>query len=196
MKHGLVLIAAFLLLALLSGALAEGELRPAPEGWVNIGWIEGGISLAVPDDFEQSYILPEYAGMGIVILGGNADFTMQLRRFDPETLTYEQFLTMIEAQPGAEVSVRHDGETEIASYRNTTADADSELYGVILTGLDGCLYKVSVFTGDDGSYADEAPVWEIAQTLGESVHLVDFSSWGIPAQETQRLDGDQTERNK
>ena len=196
MKRILLLVAALLLLALLPGALTEGELRPAPEGWVNIGWIEGGISLAVPDDFEQSYILPEYADMGIVILGGDADFMLQLRRFAPETLNYAEFLAMVEAQPGAEVSVRMDGEVEIAEYRNTTPDSDSELYGVILTGLDGCLYKVSVFTGDDGAFADDAPVWTIAETLGASVHLVDFSGWGIPEQEPRQPEANRNDRNK
>ena len=86
---------------------------------------------------------------------------------------------MIEQERTAEISTRMDGDSEILLYRNTKPSASSELYGIALTGLDGLFYKISIFTGADEAFGDDAPVWSIAEAIGQTVMHQDFSEWGV-----------------
>ena len=104
---------------------------------------------------------------------------MQMRVFQLEDLTFDAFKTMIESVSSAEILTRMDGDSEILVYCNTQPNAYSELYGIALTGLDGLFYKISIFTGVDEDYGQDAPVWEIAKTIAQTVRHQDFSEWGI-----------------
>ena len=68
---------------------------------------------------------------------------------------------------------------EILTYRNTAPGPSSELYGIAMTGLDGKLYKISIFTGADEAFGEDAPVWEIAERIAASARHQDFSEWGL-----------------
>lgn len=179
-RFTLVLIAALLMLWL-PCALAEDQ---APlldeEGWAYIGYIDGGITFAVPRDYMSMDLSTSDIAQGYVLMGGNADFTMQLRVFPADEMRYDDFKALILQESTAEASTRMDEDSEILVYRNTRPSANSELYGIALTGLDGLLYKISIFTGADDAFGSEAPVWEIAETLGQSVCHQDFSEWGVP----------------
>ena len=72
-----------------------------------------------------------------------------------------------------------DGDSEILTYRNTQPSASNELYGIAMTGLDGLFYKISIFTGTDEAYGEDAPVWQIAETVGQTARRQDFSDWDI-----------------
>ncbi len=107
------------------------------------------------------------------------DFTIQMRVFQPEELSYDDFKAIIEQESTAEVSTRTDNDSEILLYRNTRPNAYSELYGIAITGLDGLLYKISIFTGVDEVFGADAPVWAISETVAQTVRHQDFSEWGI-----------------
>ena len=180
MKKRHILIVLTLIALCLSCALAESPDPYVPEdGWIYAGYIYGGVAFAVPGDYAAFDIPEDDAANGVVILGGNEDFTLQMRVFPPEVLDYGTFRAMIEAERTAEVSTRMDDGSEITVYRNTRPSAWSELYGIALTGLDGLLYKISIFTGVDEEYGEDAPVWEIARTIGQTARHQDFSEWGV-----------------
>lgn len=154
-------------------ALAQAQAPlPNDDDWSYIGYIYGGITFAVPNDYMGFDISASEIAQGYVLTGGNADFSRPLR--------YEDFKAMILQESTAGTSTRMDGETEILVYRNIRPSIHSELYGIALTGLDGLLYKISIFTGADKAFGSEAPVWEIAEALGQSVRHQDFSEWGVP----------------
>lgn len=173
-----------LLLALLvgcgaMGAGAEEGFLTVDQGWKYTGYTPGGVTFAIPLDFE-SYDTSLFDRMaGILILGGNADFTLQLRQFSPDTMTYAEFAARIQAEPTARWGTRMDGGSEILWYRNTAATANSELFGIALTGLDGMLYKISIFTGDGEDYSPDARVWALAETIAQTVRHQDFAEWSI-----------------
>ena len=159
--------------------LDEGLL--IDDSWHYVGELTGGVTFAVPKDCESSELRPEEKAAGILLLYWGEDFTLQLRVFEPAALTYEQFKQRISGEPTAEVRVRMSGGTEILSYRNTRPNANSELYGIVLTGLDGRLYKISLFTGSSESFAPDAPVWKIAEIVEQTAGIRDFSEWGLTA---------------
>ena len=161
---------------------AQGEEQPllsARDGWSYVGYLYGGVTFAVPADFVSFDLTPYEEASGIVLVGGNYDFTLQLRVFAPEAMTYDVFKQAILSEKTAETATRMYGETEILSYRNTRPSAYSELFGIVLTGLDGKMYKISIFTGDNERFGPDEPVWEIARTVEATTRLQDFSEWGI-----------------
>ncbi len=161
-------------------ALAEDGNPPlSEEDWLYIGYTYGGVTFAVPKDYSHWDISPSYAAQGYVLMGGNENFTLQMRVFQPDELCYDDFKAMINQESSAQVSTRIDDDSEILIYRNTEPNAYSELFGVALTGLDGLFYKISIFTGDDGAFEESAPVWEIAEVIGQTVRHQDFSEWGV-----------------
>ncbi|MBR6028767.1 MAG: hypothetical protein IKP40_06705 [Clostridia bacterium] len=176
-------LAIILYAVLLAGALhaAADEWTPllAEDGWSYIGYTYGGITFAVPDDYADWELDAEEKAQGYVLLGGNADFTVQLRVFSPDQLSYDDFKARVAQVSSADAHVRMDGDREILVYRNTTPDAYSELYGIAMTGLDGLFYKISIFTGENGAFDEDAPVWKIAEIIGQTARHQDFSEWGI-----------------
>jgi len=181
MKKRYVFVAAFILIALcLSNAIAE-DWTPllAEDGWTYIGYTYAGITFAVPKDYYSFELTEDDVEDGFVLIGGNDDFTLQMRVFQSEDVDYDTFKAMIERERTAEISTRMDGDSEILAYRNTRPNAYSELYGIALAGLDGLLYKISIFTGVDEKYGQDAPVWGIAETIAQSTRHQDFSEWGI-----------------
>ena len=153
------------------------------EGWSYVGSVDGGVTYPVPSDCNWYELFDTEREAGILSLLGNADCKIQLRAFQPEQLTFEDFRATIAAEPTAEITLREEEEGVILCYRNTAPTADGELYSVALTGLDGLLYKISVFTGDSEDFSPEAPVWQIAETIARYVRWQDFSQWPIPGKQ-------------
>ena len=170
----------FVVLLALPCALAETQ-NPLlfSDGWSYVGYTYGGITFAVPNDYEFYQISAADAAQGYVLMVGDADFLLQLRVFQPNQMSYADFKAIIQQEPTAEISARVDGDSEILIYRNTQPSAINELYGVGMTGLDGLFYKISIFTGDDEDFSADAPVWQIAETVGKTAQRRDFSEWGI-----------------
>lgn len=162
------------MMLLLSSACAE-EWEPAPDGWTFVGYTYGGIEFALPDDSVMWELSEEEENAGVIFLAGNADFTVQLRQFTPDQLDYETFVDLIRQTESAEYEEAEVGGGPVFRYRNTKANENSELYGAALTGLDGNLYKISIFTGEDGDYSENAKVWQIAEELGQTVRSRDYS---------------------
>ena len=164
-------------------ALAENAtgLMTADDGWGYVGYVYGGITFAVPGDYTSFGVSEADAARGCVIIGGNERFTLQVRGFDPDMMKYGDFKAVIQQEASADWSVRMDGDLEILTYRNTRPSAVSELYGIVMTGLDGRLYKISIFTGADEAFGEDAPVWEIAEKIGKTARHQDFSEWGLEA---------------
>ena len=178
---GLALILALLICSggLCAGAEEAFDFLTADQGWMYLGYTPGGVTFAVPSDYESFGVSMFDRMSGVLIVGGSADFTLQLRQFSPETMTYADFAAMIQAEPTARWGTRMDGEGEIIWYRNTAPTARSELFGITLTGLDGNLYKISIFTGDSEDFSPDAPVWALAETIAGTVRHQDFADWGI-----------------
>ena len=86
-----------------------------------------------------------------------------------------QFLQLVQQTPNTQWEVSEERGTPVLCYRNLAATAITELVGVVITGTDGCMYKVSIFTGWDENFAEDAPVWEIAQVVADSLRYEDFS---------------------
>ena len=40
-------------------------------------------------------------------------------------------------------------------------------------------FKISIFTGMDEDCSAEAPVWDIAEQIADSVEIVDYSGWPV-----------------
>ena len=153
--------------------------------WQYAGYTFGGITFAIPANSYQLEISQEYREAGIVLLIGNEDYMLQLRKFAPEVITYEQFKTAIQAEPSADVRTEERDGKEILIYRNTNANAYGELFGIAMTGTDGNTYKISLFTGESEAYEEDAPVWKIAEIIAETTNYRDFSQWGIPTTENE-----------
>ena len=181
MKKWFSVLLVMILTISLSCAAAEdeGASMLLNGDWQYIGYTYGGITFAVPKDYMDFGVSEADAARGCIIIGGNMDYTLQLRVFQPEELNYEVFKAVILQQESADWSVRMDGDLEILTYRNTSPSAVSELYGIAMTGLDGRLYKISIFTGSDEAFGEDAPVWGIAGTIGKSARHQDFSEWGL-----------------
>ncbi len=175
-----IALAAALLVLCPTCALADYPIPlPPDDDWFFIGYTYGGITFAVPKDFVNFDLTASETAQGFILMGGNGDFVVQMRQFQPDELNYDDFKAMIEQIKTAEFSTRTDGDSEILVYRNMRPNAYSELYGVAMTGLDGLFYKISVFTGDDEAFDEDAPVWEIAEVIGQTARHQDFSEWGI-----------------
>ena len=191
MRKALFAIAICLIAALACTAVAETNLNPAfmgedpemvvDETWVYAGWLEGGITWAIPRDSEQWELNDEDAARGVVYFVSDQDYSLQLRAYEPEAMTFGAFRDRMTAAGAADRATRTVGETEVFSYRNPAPSAYAELYGIAVTGLDGRLYKISIFTGDSERFDEDAPVWKIAEVIARSVRIQDFSEWGVNA---------------
>ena len=59
------------------------------ENWYYFGYTYGGVTFVVPTD-SYSYPLDDaQKEAGIILVTGNADYTLQLRSFEPEVMTYK-----------------------------------------------------------------------------------------------------------
>ena len=160
-------------------ALAETAAVPAqpnPEGWRYLGYTPAGVTMLIPEDTQSYSLTAAERAAGILFVGANEAYTIQLRRYEPDQMDLAAFRAMM-TFAGAQVETREDGGTQIFSYRNPNPTGTSELFGVALTGTDGCMYKISIFTGVDEDCSDTAPVWEIAEYIAGSVSIVDYSGW-------------------
>lgn len=173
-----LVLTVLLMLSLIALAIAENPLQ-FDDGWTYVGYTYGGITFPVPIDYVDFDVDDADRAAGYVIIGGNMEFTLTLRVFQPEQMTYDQFKQRTQAEPTADWHTRMDGEREILVYRNTAPTGQSELYGIAMTGLDGLFYKISIFTGEDEDCGPDAPVWQIAEVIGEHARHQDFSEWGI-----------------
>lgn len=173
------LIALLLILLLMPAALAE-ETVIQPDGWQYTGYVPGGVTFLVPEDMQSFMLYPAERAAGVLLVGGSMDYTVQLRRFEPDVLTLKTLILSMMQRPEADVRVVMHGDARVLIYRNTAPTADSELCGAAITGLDGCLYKVSVFTGFSEDCSETAPVWEISRIITESLRQEDFSQFPIP----------------
>lgn len=178
MKKLLIILTLLLCLS----ALAETPDLPAqlnPEGWRYMGYTPAGVTFLIPED-TQSYPLSDAErSAGIVFLGANAEYTVQLRRFLPDQMDLAAFQMMLRFTSDAQVETRETDGTQIIVYRNPDPTGVSELVGIALTGTDGCMYKVSIFTGVDEDCSADAPVWSIAARIADSVAIVDYSGWPV-----------------
>ena len=188
MKKLLILLVTGILL--FGGALAEPKKRSLPvstdnvlldsEDWSYVGSVAGGVTYPIPSDCDWYEPDESQREAGILSLLGNEDCMVQMRVFQPEQLTFDDFHVTIAAEPTAEVTLREEEEGVILCYRNTAPTANGELYGIAMTGLDGLLYKISVFTGRSEDFSPEAPVWTIAETIARYIRWQDFSEWPTP----------------
>lgn len=158
-------------------ALDYEALRP--EGWTLICSKEGGVAFAVPNDMMVWELNAAEMEAGVKIICSNADITAQLRAYEPDDITYDEFIQMLDENQYEITSVRNVEGTEITTYYNHVAETDMQLCGVILTGNDGLLYKISVFAGDNDEFGEDAPVWEMAETLFGTVHVIEDAGWDI-----------------
>ena len=152
------------------------------ENWYYFGYTYGGVTFVVPTD-SYSYPLDDaQKEAGIILVTGNADYTLQLRSFEPEVMTYKDLKQQMKKEITAEVHTEEREGKEVLFYRNKYPTEVSELYGIGLEGLDGKLYKISIFTGEKEEYKKDAVVWKIADIIAKSARNRDFSQWGIPDQ--------------
>ena len=159
----------------------DDEILLSRDGWSYVGHTHSGITFAIPSDSYQGELNESDMRQGMCLHLWNDDYTLVLKCFGHGTEDYEAFKKTILADETAETAVRDREGADIFIYRNTTPTAVTELYGIALIGLDGELYKISVFTGDSEKYGPEDPVWEIAETVGKTARLQDFSEWGFDA---------------
>ena len=121
------------------------------EDWYYFGYTYGGVTFVVPTD-SYSYPLDDaQKEAGIILVTGNADYTLQLRSFEPEVMTYKDLKQQIKKEITAEVHTEEREGKEVLFYRNKYPTEVSELYGIGLEGLDGKLYKISIFTENHAS---------------------------------------------
>ena len=152
------------------------------EDWYYFGYTYGGVTFVVPTD-SYSYPLDDaQKEAGIILVTGNADYTLQLRSFEPEVMTYKDLKQQMKKEITAEVHTEEREGKEVLFYRNKYPTEVSELYGIGLEGLDGKLYKISIFTGEKEEYKKDAVVWKIADIIAKSARNRDFSEWGLPDQ--------------
>ena len=152
------------------------------EDWYYFGYTYGGVTFVVPTD-SYSYPLDDaQKEAGIILVTGNADYTLQLRSFEPEVMTYKDLKQQMKKEITAEVHTEEREGKEVLFYRNKYPTEVSELYGIGLEGLDGKLYKISIFTGEKEEYKKDAVVWKIADIIAKSARNRDFSQWRIPDQ--------------
>lgn len=172
MRRYLMLLMA-LLIAVLPAAAVEIEIQP--EGYTYCGYMPGGITFLIPKDMVNCELYEEEKLAGILFYAESQSSSIQLRRFEPDQMTMPQFLQMVQQAPNTHWEVSEERGTPVLCYRNLAATAITELVGVVITGTDGCMYKVSIFSGWDENVAEDAPVWEIAQVVADSLRHEDFS---------------------
>ena len=162
-----------LLLAVLSAAAEDIEVQP--EGYTYCGYMPGGITFLIPGDMVNCELYEWEKQAGMLLYTESLTCSIQLRRFEPDAMTMEQFLELVKQEPTVQWEISEERGSPVLYYRNQAPAATTELVGVVITGTDGCMYKVSVFTGWDENFAEDAPVWEIARVLAESIRHEDFS---------------------
>lgn len=172
LRRFLVLLMA-LMLTLLPAAAEEIEIQP--EGYRYCGYIPGGITFLLPNDMVSYELYEEEKLAGILIYAESQNCSIQLRRFEPDEMTLPQFLQLVQQARNTHWEVSEERGTPVLCYRNLAANDRTELVGVVITGTDGCMYKVSIFTGWDGNFAEDAPVWEISQMIANSLRHEDFT---------------------
>ena len=152
------------------------------ESWQYFGYTYGGVTFVVPADSYTYPLNDEDKEAGIILLAANEDYTLQLRCFEPEVMTYKDLKQQMKNEITAEVRTEERYGKELLFYRNKYPTEVSELYGIGLEGLDGKLYKISIFTGEKEEYQKDALVWKIADIIAKSARNRDFSEWGFPDQ--------------
>ena len=152
------------------------------ESWYYCGYTYGGVTFAIPTDSYTYPVDEAQKEAGIILVTGHEDYTLQLRCFEPDVMTYKDLKQKMEKEITAEVTTEIRGGKEILFYRNKYPTEVSELYGIGLEGLDGKLYKISIFTGEKEEYGKDAVVWKIAEIIAKSAGSRDFSEWNIPDQ--------------
>ena len=168
-----------LLLAVLP-AVAE-DIEVQPEGYTYCGYMPGGITFLIPENMVQCELYEWEKQAGVLLYAESETCSIQLRRFAPDAMTIFQFIQLVQQEPTVQWETSNERGTLVLHYRNQAPTATTELVGVAITGTDGCMYKVSVFTGWDETFAPDAPVWEIARVLAESLRHEDFSF--VPGEE-------------
>lgn len=171
MRRLLCLLLPLMLLCL--PAMADVEIQP--DGYTYCGYMPGGITFLIPDNMQSAQLYRSEIEAGILMYAESRVCSIQLRRFEPETMTLTRFMQLLEQEPNTQWNVSYERGTAVVCYRNLAPSSDAELVGVVITGTDGCMYKVSIFTGWDGNYAGDAPAWEIAEVVSASLRHEDFS---------------------
>ena len=172
MRRFLLILLAMVLIIL--PAAAE-DIEIQPEGYTYCGYMPGGITFLMPENMVSCELYEWEKQAGILVYAESQECSIQLRRFEPDVMTMPQFLQLVQMEKNIQWDVSLERGTPVLCYRNTAATANTELVGVVITGTDGCMYKVSIFTGWDGNYAEDAPAWEIAEVVSASLRHEDFS---------------------
>lgn len=172
------LLAIVLILCFLAFPCFAENMESLPEDWFFIGYSYGGITFPVPDDTEFYELSEQDQENGFILLCYNQDFTLQLRCFISDEITFDEFKAIMLGESTAEVSYLDEAET-ILYVKNIHPTADSELVGISMNGLDGNMYKISIFTGMDEDCSTGAKVWEIANTISAFTSYMDFSDWPL-----------------
>ena len=153
--HGLYVLLACLLSCLLLSAAAPCEtaaetnqvtnldIQAEPGGflfddtWMYTGYTYGGVTFAIPKESNSYELTDQFREAGIVLLIGNDDFCLQLRKFDPEVLSYEQFKEIIQAEPTAETRIKERNGKEVFIYRNMSIGHEDSvnIQGSLFLGL-------------------------------------------------------------
>ena len=168
-----LLLAALLLFAM--PAWAEREYL-VDENWTYVGNAEAGITFPVPKDYESVELGEAEKAAGYVLFGGDAYFMAQMQRYTPDVVTYEQFKDVMVNEGGVNGATRMDEDYEVFVFTHPDPVAGQELAGVITEGLDGSVYRLSIFAGPSGA-ADDTQAMQIAQVIGIYLVHMDFSEW-------------------
>ena len=177
MKKLLILLLSLLLIvpAMAETVLPETEsLLPEAADttdWAMVGYSPAGLTFLVPADTQSFTLTDAEKEAGYRFLGMNADYTIQMEQYTKDVMTLDVFSSMIGIFSGAEGEMITINDVEILIYRNPTPSTETELCGIALMGLDGCMYRFSFFTGTSGDFSDDAPVWAIARAVAESMKL-------------------------
>lgn len=170
MKKLLILL---LTLLLCVPAMAESVLPEAADAtdWALVGYSPAGLTFSVPWDTQSFALTDEEKEAGFRFLGMSADYTIQMRQYSPDEMNLDIFANMMGIFSGSEGERITVNEVEMLIYRNVNPSTETELCGIAFTGLDGCMYRLSFFTGTSGDFSDAAPVWAIAHAVALSVTL-------------------------
>ena len=168
MRRIALLIAIFMLFSF----TAFGEdIIYAPDGWVFVGYPAGDVVFAVPETYVSREVSQESAAKGYVEIGGNSEFTLQVRAFEPESATYEEFVSRLTTERPVTLTEHEVDGVTVASYVRGDATAESELFGIVITGSDGRLYKLSIFAGGDGDISGDSKALEIGRIMAGTVRI-------------------------
>ncbi|MBE5780093.1 MAG: hypothetical protein E7331_12295 [Clostridiales bacterium] len=163
------------------------SIESLPEDWYFVGYTYGGITFPVPDDVEFFELSEQDKANGIILVCFNQDFTLQLRQFAPSDITWDEFTEIMAGESSADVSYLDEAKS-ILHVKNTSPTANSELVSISMNGLDGNMYKISIFTGMDEDCSAGARVWECAQTVSAYTRYMDFSDWPLQENATSEAD--------